>query len=93
MVPCRVLNDERLTRRGIMAAATYTCIHLEGHCMRVPGRRGLCRRKMRRMREEGRITSVPYELTKPVATFWDLGWGDNTGNLVSAVGWDAVEGD
>jgi phage terminase large subunit len=26
----------------------------------------------------GRITRVPYDPTKPVHTFWDLGWGDMT---------------
>ncbi len=28
--------------------------------------------------KEGRITRVPYDPTKPVHTFWDLGWADNT---------------
>jgi phage terminase large subunit len=27
---------------------------------------------------EQRLTRVPYDPTKPVDTFWDLGWGDNT---------------
>lgn len=27
---------------------------------------------------EGRITSVPYDRTKPVHTVWDLGWSDHT---------------
>lgn len=27
---------------------------------------------------EARITSVPYDRTKPVETFWDLGFADNT---------------
>ena len=49
----------------------------EGHCMRVLDG-AVYADEMRRMREEGRITSVPYEPTKPVSTFWDLGWGDNT---------------
>ncbi len=26
----------------------------------------------------GRITRVPYDATKPVHTFWDLGWSDKT---------------
>ena len=30
------------------------------------------------MREDGRITNVPYESNKPVYTFWDLGFGDST---------------
>lgn len=28
--------------------------------------------------KEGRISRVPYDPTKPVHTFWDLGFGDNT---------------
>jgi phage terminase large subunit len=28
--------------------------------------------------KEGRICRVPYDPTKPVHTFWDLGFGDNT---------------
>lgn len=28
--------------------------------------------------KEERITRVPYDATKPVHTFWDLGFGDNT---------------
>jgi len=28
--------------------------------------------------KEGRITRVPYDASKPVQTFWDLGFGDNT---------------
>lgn len=28
--------------------------------------------------KEGRITRVPYDANKPVHTFWDLGFGDNT---------------
>ncbi len=27
---------------------------------------------------ENRIRAVPYDATRPVDTFWDLGWGDNT---------------
>ena len=34
--------------------------------------------EMRKMREDGRITNVPYESSKPVYTFWDLGFGDST---------------
>ena len=34
--------------------------------------------EMRQAREDGRITTVPYDPSKPVQTFWDLGWSDNT---------------
>ncbi|GJE37836.1 hypothetical protein KHHGKMAE_1898 [Methylobacterium persicinum] len=35
-------------------------------------------KEMRAATEEGRITRVPYDRTKPVHTFWDLGWADST---------------
>ncbi len=34
--------------------------------------------QMTRIRELGRITSVPYQVGVPVNTFWDLGTGDST---------------
>jgi phage terminase large subunit len=34
--------------------------------------------EIRKATQEGRITRVPYDATKPVHTFWDLGWADNT---------------
>lgn len=71
-----VLNDERLAMESSGSRDLY--LHIwEGHCMRVLDG-AVYADEMRRMREEGRITSVPYEPTKPVSTFWDLGWGDNT---------------
>lgn len=39
--------------------------------------------------KEGRITRVPYDATKPVHTFWDLGFGDNTSIwLAQSVGFE-----
>lgn len=35
-------------------------------------------KELRDASEEGRITKVPYEPTKPVHTSWDLGWSDST---------------
>ena len=32
--------------------------------------------EMKRAAAEGRIASVPYDRTRPVDTFWDLGYGD-----------------
>lgn len=32
--------------------------------------------EIRRAEEDGRITRVPYDSTRPVDTFWDLGYGD-----------------
>ncbi len=35
-------------------------------------------KELRAATEEDRITRVPYDRTKPVHTFWDLGWADAT---------------
>jgi len=35
-------------------------------------------RELREATEEGRITSVPYDPTKPVSVYFDLGWNDLT---------------
>lgn len=43
--------------------------------------------EIRQATSEGRITRVPYEPTRPVHTFWDLGWSDSTAIwFVQAVG-------
>lgn len=34
--------------------------------------------ELRASTEGNRITRVPYDASKPVHTFWDLGWADNT---------------
>jgi phage terminase large subunit len=34
--------------------------------------------ELRKAQEDGRITKVPYDATKLVDTWWDLGWADNT---------------
>lgn len=35
-------------------------------------------KELRQAMDEGRICSVPYDASKPVQTFWDLGYADNT---------------
>lgn len=35
-------------------------------------------KEMQRAEDEGRICTVPYDALKPVHTFFDLGWADNT---------------
>jgi phage terminase large subunit len=49
----------------------------EGHC-RVTLEGAIYARELRTAQEEGRIRSVPYDSVKPVHTFFDLGWADNT---------------
>jgi len=34
--------------------------------------------EIRKATEEQRITRVPYDASKPVHTFWDIGWSDST---------------
>lgn len=49
----------------------------EGHCKQaLEG--AIYAAELRKAQEESRITSVPYDATKPVQTFWDLGWADKT---------------
>lgn len=35
-------------------------------------------KEIRQAEEDKRIRTVPYDALKPVQTFWDLGWADNT---------------
>lgn len=49
----------------------------EGNC-RVTLDGAIYARELRQAQEDGRIRSVPYDVTKQVHTFFDLGWADNT---------------
>ena len=49
----------------------------EGHC-RVMLEGAVYAQEIRDARELRRIGRVPYDHTKPVSTFWDLGWADMT---------------
>lgn len=49
----------------------------EGNC-RVTLDGAIYARELRQAQEEGRIRSVPYDATKQVHTFFDLGFADNT---------------
>ncbi len=49
----------------------------EGNC-RVTLDGAIYAKELRLAQEEGRIRSVPYDAAKPVHTFFDLGWADNT---------------
>lgn len=52
----------------------------EGHCRHaVEG--AIYARELRDAMEEGRITKVPVDKSKPVHTFWDIGWSDLTAIL------------
>lgn len=49
----------------------------EGQCLAaVEG--AIFAKEMQKAAEDGRITNVPYDKSKPVDTFWDLGRGDKT---------------
>lgn len=49
----------------------------EGHCRRaVEG--AIYAAELAKAQDEGRITKVPYDPSKAVMTFWDLGWADTT---------------
>jgi phage terminase large subunit len=49
----------------------------EGNC-RVTLDGAIYAKELRLAQEEGRIRTVPYYMAKPVYTFFDLGWADNT---------------
>lgn len=49
----------------------------EGHCKSV-AEGAIYEKEIRAAEIENRITRVPYDATKPVDTFWDLGFGDAT---------------
>lgn len=49
----------------------------EGHCRQTLDG-AIYAREVRAATEEGRITKVPYDRSKPVHTFWDLGRSDHT---------------
>ena len=49
----------------------------EGHCRQTLDG-AIYAKEIRAATEQDRLTRVPYDPTKPVHTFWDLGWADNT---------------
>ncbi len=49
----------------------------EGHCRQTLDG-AVYAAEIRKATEDGRITRVPYDATKPVDTFWDLGRADST---------------
>jgi phage terminase large subunit len=60
----------------------------EGHCRQTLDG-AIYAKEIRQATEGGRITRVPYDATKPVHTFWDLGWSDNTSVwMAQAVGFE-----
>ena len=49
----------------------------EGHCRHTLDG-AIFAKELRQAMEENRITQVLYDRSKPVHTFWDLGWADRT---------------
>lgn len=50
----------------------------EGHCREVLDG-AIFAKELRQSKTDNRITDVPYDTTKPVHTFWDLGWNNLSG--------------
>lgn len=71
----QVLRDEKDLLRERDPTAYLTV--WEGHC-RQTLEGAIYAQEIREATEEGRITRVPYDRSKPVSTFWDLGWSDMT---------------
>lgn len=59
----------------------------EGHCKTVVDG-AIYAEEMRFLEKENRITSVPYDRTKPVHTFWDLGWTNTSIWFIQQVGFE-----
>lgn len=70
-----VLNKERLDDLA-RDPDTYRNIW-EGECLSTL-KGAIYAKEIRAAEDEGRIRNVPYDALKPVHTFWDLGWADNT---------------
>ncbi len=70
-----VLNEERLLCKRTNPTE-YEWIW-EGECRKcIDG--AVYAKEVAEAQESGRICSVPYDPSKPVHTFWDLGWADAT---------------
>ena len=71
----KVLKQEMLDLKKRDPAA-YEVVW-EGHCRQaVEG--AIFMDELNAVNEEGRILNIPYDSKKPVNTFWDLGYGDQT---------------
>jgi phage terminase large subunit len=70
-----VLRDEMLHLKSKDPDA-YQNVWL-GHCRQTLDG-AVYAKELREATEQGRITKVPYDRSKPVSTFWDLGWSDST---------------
>lgn len=71
----KVLDEERLALKERDPNA-YENVW-EGHCKQVIDG-AIYAEQLRQATADGRITRVPYDPTKPVSTFWDLGLSDMT---------------
>jgi phage terminase large subunit len=54
--------------------ASYDCIYGGATKSVIEG--AVYREEIARLEKEGRIARVPYDASRPVHTFWDIGWGD-----------------
>jgi phage terminase large subunit len=82
----KVMRDEMNALRA-KSEDEYEHIY-EGMCKQVV-EGAIYRAELLAADKEGRIMRVPYDPTKPVDTFWDLGYADNTSIwLAQAVGFE-----
>jgi len=81
-----VLEQERL---ALQASNPDEYLNVwEGHCKQTLDG-AIYANELRQATEDGRICSVPYDRSKPVATFWDLGWSDKTSIILAqAIGFE-----
>ncbi len=84
----KVLDAERL---DLKERDPDAYMHVwEGHCKEILAG-AIFAKELRKAKLEERITDVPYNPTKPVYTFWDLGWNSVTGRTAIIMA-QAVDG-
>lgn len=71
-------NTLRAEMEATRAKSEDDYLHIyEGFCKQVVDG-AIYRQELLQADKDSRITRVPYDATRPVHTFWDLGFGDNT---------------
>jgi phage terminase large subunit len=69
-------NDRQLVKDGVMGIDEF---EQEWYCSFEAATKGAYyQEQIRRLREDGRLTNVPWISSQPVHTWWDLGVGDST---------------
>ena len=72
-------NVLQLEMEELMERDPDEALHVwEGHCKQIL-EGAIFAKELRQAKLDNRIADIPYDPTKPVHTFWDLGWNSVTG--------------